>query len=201
MSDRIQEIHNKGFDMSTPRSIPVEGYSNTEYSRTKVGLKTLSDAIIDVGSFKKINPTMTKENIQRAIAQGNVNFMRDASEFYFSVSGIYARLCKHLANFYRYDWVVTPHRRNPKVKNEKIIDGFNQISYSLDEFGVKEFLGEAALKVFRRGCYYGYIIREGDTLQVQELLPKYCRSRYTVRGRPMVEMNMKFFDDTYPNAQ
>ena len=189
--------------MSTPRSMPIEGYvnPNIEYSRTKVGLKTLNDAIIDLGSFKKINPAMTKENIQRAIAQGNVNFMREASDFYFSVSGIYARLCKHLANFYRYDWIITPYRRHPKIKPEKVIEGFNQVSFTLDEFGVKEFLGEAALKVFRRGCYYGYIIREKDSFQVQELLPKYCRSRFTVRGRPMVEMNMKFFDDTYQNPE
>ena len=140
---------------------------------------------------------MTKENIQRAIACGDVEFMRDASEFYFKISGIYSRLCKHLANFYRYDWFITPFTPSNKVTPDKIIEGFDRSSQYLDAFGVKEYFGEVALKVMRQGCYYGYIIRDNDTAQVQELLPKYCRSRYSVKGRPAVEFNMKFFDDYY----
>lgn len=141
---------------------------------------------------------MTKENIQRAIATGNIKTMREASEFYFRISGIYSRLCKHLANLYRYDWTITPFAE--KVAPEKIIEGFNKSSYYLGEFGVKEFFGEVALKVVRRGCYYGYIIRSGDAVQVQELLPEYCRVRYSVKGRPGVEFNMKFFDDEFKDA-
>ena len=32
---------------------------------------------------------------------------------------------------------------------------------------------------------------------IQELPPNYCRSRFSVNGRPAVEFNMKFFDDTF----
>ena len=140
---------------------------------------------------------MTKEKIQHAIMYGDVDFMREASDFFFKISGIYARLCKHLSNFYRYDWFITPYTPGDKITPDKIIEGFNRISFVLDEFGVKEFFGEVALKVIRHGCYYGYIIRDGDSAQIQELLPKYCRSRYTVKGRPAVELNMKMFDDLY----
>ena len=140
---------------------------------------------------------MTKERIQQAIAKGDVEFMREASEFYFKISGIYSRLCKHLANFYRYDWFITPYTPSNKITPEKIIEGFDKNSSYLDAFGVKEYFGEVALKVMRQGCYYGYIIEDTDTAQVQELLPKYCRSRYNVKGRPAVEFNMKFFDDFY----
>ena len=91
--------------MRTSRSIPTK--ENTiptiDYSKMKVGIKQLDDAIINLGAYKKLNPNMTKENIQRAIARGDVEFMREASDFYFKISGIYARLCKHLSNFYRYD--------------------------------------------------------------------------------------------------
>lgn len=185
--------------MSTPRSIPVEGNTipNIDYSKIKVGVKQLNDAVINLGAYKKLNPNMTKENIQRAIARGDIEFMREASEFYFKISGIYARLCKHLANFYRYDWFITPFTPSDKVTNEKILEGFNKSSQYLDAFGVKEYYGDVALKVMRQGCYYGYVIRDNDTAQVQELLPKYCRSRYSVKGRPAIEFNMKFFDDLY----
>lgn len=190
--------------MSAPRSILEKENGNIipniDYSKIKIGIKSLDDAVVNLGSYRKINPNMTKENIQRAISTGNIQMMRDASEFYFKISGIYARLCKHLANFYRYDWFITPFAMSDKVTPEKIIDGFNKSSYYLGEFGVKQFLSEVALKVMRRGCYYGYIIREGDTAQVQELLPEYCRVRYNVRGRAAVEFNMKFFDDEYKNV-
>ena len=163
----------------------------------KVGIKHLDDAIINLGAYRKINPNMTKENIQRASARGDIEFMREASDFYFKISGIYSRLCKHLANLYRYDWFITPYTSSDKVSPDKIIDGFNKSNQYLDAFGVKEYYGEVALKVLRQGCYYGYVIHDADTAQVQELLPKYCRSRYSVKGRPAVEFNMKFFDDYY----
>jgi len=200
-NSRIEEIHSKGFDISTPKRIPTEGniIPEMDYSKIKVGIKHLDDAIINLGSYKKLNPRMTKENIQRAISTGDVDFMREASEFYFKVSGIYSRLCKHLANFYRYDWFITPFTPSDKVTPDKIIDGFNKSSQYIDTFGAKEYFGETALKVMRQGCYYGYIIRDTDTAQVQELPPKYCRSRYSVKGRPAVEFNMKFFNDLYKN--
>ena len=185
--------------MSTPRSVPQEGkiIPDIDYSRMKIGIKHLDDAIINLGAYKKINPNMTKDNIQRAIARGDVEFMREASDFYFKISGIYSRLCKHLANFYRYDWFITPFTPSNKVTPEKVIEGFDKSNQYLDAFGVKEYYGEVALKVLRQGCYYGYIISDSETAQVQELLPKYCRSRYNVKGRPAVEFNMKFFDDYY----
>jgi hypothetical protein len=199
LRERIEEIHKKGFDISTPRSVPVDGnvIPNADYARMKIGIKHLDDAIINLGSYKKLNANMTKENIQRAIAQGDVDFMREASDFYFKISGIYARLCKHLANFYRYDWFITPYVVSNKITPEKVIEGFDKSNQFLDAFGVKEYFGDVALKVLRQGCYYGYLVRNSEGIQVQELLPKYCRSKYNIQGRPVVEFNMKFFDDYY----
>ena len=65
MNSRTREIHNKGFDMRTSRSIPTK--ENTipkiDYSKMKVGIKQLDDAVINLGAYKKLNPNMTKENI------------------------------------------------------------------------------------------------------------------------------------------
>ena len=188
--------------MSTPRSTPVENgvIPEMNFGRMKVGIRSLDDAIISLGAYKKLNPKMTKENIQRAITMGDIEAMREASEFYFKISGIYSRLCKHLANFYRYDWTSTPFSFSDKIAPEKIIEGFNKSSYYLNEFGVKEYLGDIALKVMRRGCYYGYIIHGENTASVQELLPKYCRVRYSLQGKPAVEFNMRYFDDEYKDV-
>ena len=65
MSNRTDEIHAKGFDMSTPRSTPIEKnvIPETNFGKMKIGIRALDDAIINLGAYKKLNPKMTKENI------------------------------------------------------------------------------------------------------------------------------------------
>ena len=62
---RIEKIHEKGFNMSTPRSTPIEGnrIPDVDYSKMKIGIRALDDAVINLGSYRKLNPNMTKENI------------------------------------------------------------------------------------------------------------------------------------------
>jgi len=68
-----------------------------------------------------------------------------------------------------------------------------------EDFEVKKFCGEVALKVIRNGCYYGYLLPQGNKVVVQELPVKYCRSKFKVDNRPVVELNMKYFKDAYPD--
>jgi hypothetical protein len=194
--NRLEEIKKKGFSMNT-NDVPAEA-NLTDFSRIKVGLKSLDDAIIKLGELRKINPKLAdKETVQRAINSGDLETMREISNFFFKISGIYSRLCKHFANFYRYDWLATPYTPGNKMSKDKVTTLVDSALNYLDNFGAKQFFGETALKVIRNGCYYGYIIHDTEVAQVQELPPKYCRSRFSVRGKPAVEFNMKFFDDYY----
>jgi hypothetical protein len=101
---------------------------------------------------------------------------------------------------YRYDWYVTPFIEDEKMKPEKVVDGFNTALHIMDNYCVKKTLGEIALKVLRQGCYYGYKVDTGGGIVLQELPPKYCRSRFDWRGKPAVEFNMKYFDDNFRNT-
>ena len=85
-------------------------------------------------------------------------------------------------------------------EEERILDGFDKVLNHLDNFGVKKFCGDVALKVIRNGCFYGYIIHQKDRDVVQELPPKYCRSRFSVNGKPAVEFNLRFFDDMFKDT-
>jgi hypothetical protein len=66
-----------------------------------------------------------------------------------------------------------------------------------EDFEIKRFCGEVALKVIKNGSYYGYIVYQNNKLAVQELDPKYCRSRFKIDNRPVVEFHMRFFDDFF----
>jgi len=126
--------------------------------------------------------------------------MRDISNYFYKISGIYQRLCRYMAYMYRYDWLVTPYYSN-LIEPEKLLNGFNKVLTYLDKFEAKKFFGDVALKVIKNGCYYGYLIARNGTVVVQELAPKYCRSRFTVNGQPAVEFNMKYFNDMFINVE
>ena len=176
-------------------------YVPTDFSKIRVGVKTLSDAIIRLGDLRKLNPTLaSKEQVLRAIHYGNLDRMREISNYFYKISGIYQRLCRYMAYMYRYDWLVTPYY-NDSMKPEKILDSFNKVLTYLDKFEAKKFFGEVALKVIRNGCYYGYLIAKNDTVVVQELPPKYCRSRFVVNGQPAVEFNMRYFDVAFGDVE
>lgn len=177
-------------------------WTPTDFSKIKVGVQTLEDAVLKLGDLKKVDPRLAdKQVVLRAIKQNDLDTMRDVSNFFYRTSGIYNRLCRYLAYMYRYDWMVTPYINDEKIKTqENALSSFHKILNYLDNFEVKRFFGEVALKVIRNGCYYGYLIDEGDKVQVQELPVRYCRSRFSVNGRPAVEFNMKYFDDAFKDA-
>lgn len=176
----------------------IEPHNVVDFSKIKVGLKTLDDAVVNLNNYKKLNPRLgDKEEVLRAIDNGDYETMRDISNFFYKTSGIYARLCKYMAYLYRYDWFITPYVISDSIKEDKILDGFNKALNYIDNSEIKKFFGRVALKVIRNGCYYGYLVPQSNRIIVQELPPKYCRVRYNVLDRPAVEFNMKFFDDEY----
>lgn len=171
------------------------------FAKLRVGSKTLEDAILNIGSLKKTNSQMVdKANVIRALANNDANQLRDISSFFYRSSGIYNRLCRYLAYLYKYDWVITPYINNNKLQKEKIIEQFNKVLIFCDSLEIKRLSGEMALKTCVNGQYYGYIIDNGDKVAIQELPIKYCRSRFACNNIPVVEFNVKFFDDQFRDA-
>ena len=175
-------------------------YTSIDFAKIRVGVKSVSDAILRLGDYGRINPLLgKKDQVLNAIQRGDLEKMRDVSNYFYKVSGIYQRLCRYMAYMYRYDWLVTPYYDN--IESKKLLEGFNKVLSYLDKFEAKKFFGEVALKVIRNGCYYGYIIARNGTIVVQELPQKYCRSRFVVNGQPVVEFNMAYFDNMFTDAE
>lgn len=181
---------------------PINTYQEEiDFSKLRVGSKIIDDAVLDLGSIKKANRNLSdKDRILTAISNRDYDFLREVSNFFFEISGIYRRLVLYMAYLYRYDWMLIPYVNSDSLKEDKILDEFYKGLTILDDFNVKLFLGEVALKTIRNGSYYGYIIDNGAKMVVQELPVTYCRSRYNVNGKPLVEFNVKFFDDNFRDA-
>ena len=220
MINRMAAIKKKGFNMNLARDTD-DRYEPTDFSKIKVGLQTLDNAIVKYGSLKTINSRFaTKDNVLKAINDNDVEEMRAISEFFYKTSGIYARLCRYMAYLYKYDWFITPYlegcvglldtdsgiadsssdEKTLKSRTKAFTHFFNVLKF-FDEFQVKRFCGKIALKVIKQGCYYGYLIAQNNKVVLQQLPISYCRSRFEVDNRPAVEFNMKFFDDYYKDTQ
>ena len=76
---RQEEIRAKGFDMG-----------GTTYGKIKIGTKTLEDAVLNLGSIQKeTRNIINKGVIYRALADNDVEKLREISNYFYKTSGIY----------------------------------------------------------------------------------------------------------------
>lgn len=206
MINRKEEIRKKGFSMSDYNDTNSMSSMNRDFSKIKLNGQTLEDAILDLGVYKKVNARIAdKKNILNAINESNYIEMREISNFFYKTSGIYSRLCRYMAFLYKYDWLLTPYINDETSlqkngQEEKMLVTFSNALKFLDDFGIKKFFNEVALTVIKNGCYYGYLVDQGQKIVVQELPSKYCRSRFYVNNHPAIEFNMKYFDDMFKDT-
>ena len=173
-------------------------YNDNAYNRIKVGNQYLSDDVTRlIDAMSGTNRSFTKQKVQQALAQDNIQSLRQISNYFFKTSGIYKRLCLYMANLFRYDWFIVPQRFNNIVKDAVVIENWYKASRLLEAFNLKQTFGDISLKVVRDGVYYGYRMQTKDNINIQELPPAYCRSRYKVNGSYAVEFNIKYFDEQF----
>ena len=211
----MEQIKSKGFNIVTGSARDIDPNQKTGYqalngtsappidfNKIKVGAKVLEDAVLDLGNLKKINPELAdKDNVLRAINNYDLKLMREISLYFYRTSGIYSRLVRYMAFMYRYDSFLTPYVNGDNVKTEKVLDGFYKGLNILDNFKVKKTLGEIALQVVKQGCYYGYKVSTATGVVLQELPADYCRVRFKRGNKPVVEFNMKFFDENFRDME
>ena len=174
-----------------------------DYGKIKLGVKTLEDAVLNLGDLPKIDAQrISKGLILKALATKNLSLIRSISDAFYDISGIYERACNYLAFLYRYDWYIIPEiYEDQGNKVEKIVKEYVKILGYLDNSYIKKMCGDIALKVVKNGCYYGYIVPSDDEIILQELPINYCRTRGSIKGSPIVEFNMAFFDEKFPNME
>ena len=196
MRNRQEEIRSKGFDMINSR----RGYEGPiDYGKIKDGTKTLDDAVLNLGSMPKIRHDFgNKAFILQAISERNLPLIREISNYFYNTNGIYSKVCDYFAYLYRYDWYITPEIKDESEKSfEKALIDFNNILGYLDNSHVKKVCGDIASEVVKNGAYYGYISPSRDGLVLQQLPINYCRTRFNIGDMPVIEFDMRFFDENF----
>ena len=192
------------FKITSQSESPHTSRDFSDFNKIRIGKTTLSDDVFfDVEYFKdkysKYRP-LTRAEVMRALAAQDVKTLRVISQRYFNMNGIYMRLCRYMAYLYKYDWMITPIVYDDTIKPEKIIEGWYKASNLLDNCDLRKNFVEIALKVVKNGCYYGYKVEQKEAAYLQELPVDYCRSRYKLNGKYIVEFNIKYFDDKFSDS-
>jgi ubiquinone/menaquinone biosynthesis C-methylase UbiE len=148
-----------------PRNYNLEDES-VDYAKMRVGLKTMDDISVNLGSYKKINSHYgDKKFVLNAIYKHDYKTLREISNYFYESSGIYYKLCRYLAYLYRYDWYVTPYIVEGKSSN-KILNDFSKVLLYLDKSDVKRVCGNLALDIVKEAVSYGLIVDFGDKFGV-----------------------------------
>lgn len=192
-----QEEKKRDFSPQKLRSIGA-----TDYNKIRAGNRVIKNDVAITKDFLTDyrRKEVTKKDVYRALDRKDLKALRSYSETYYARSGIYSRLCRYMAFLFRYDWMINPIVDwNTRVKDSKIIEGWLRGCRFLENSELKKVCGDVALKVMRQGAYYGYRLDKADSTHLQELPIDYCRSRYTNNGWPVVEMNMTYFDEAFPD--
>lgn len=195
---RQEEIRQKGFRMADQRRSYYAGPVPLNNASIKIGKQTLQDAILDLGYLKKVNGKLgNKFLVLKALWEKDLDTLREISNYFYRTNGIYFRVVNSFATIFRYDWFVAPEVSDEKVKEDKILEDFNKILNFLDDSEVARNCAEIALEVLINGAYYGYLTDSPNSIALQQLPVKYCRSRFKVNGRPAVEFSMRYFDEEF----
>ena len=189
-------IHKMGFRLSGLDN------SSTEYVRAKIGSKSVNDVIVDLKYVEQKRRRLfeRREDVLKALLHNDIIALREISNQFYRVSGIYQKVVNYVANMYRYDWYLVAEPFTETVKEEKVITDFNKALRYLDNSQIKNMCGRMSLAVVKDGVYYGYAYEGTDGILVQELPWRWCRSRFEIQGAPAIEFNMKFFDTTFKNV-
>lgn len=178
----------------------------TDYSKIKVGVKALEDAKINLGAYTKSTVPRNYTNkglVIQAMANRDYETLREISNHFYRISGIYRRICDYVATMYRYDWYVfleTIGMDEKDLDESKAIKEFVKLLNFLDNSHIKKVCSDIALQVIKNGSFYGYCVCTPKRFYIQELPCKYCRTRYFIGESPTVEFNMRFFDDMFPDT-
>lgn len=177
----------------------VKEMSNYGYSMPSLSSRKIKNGLENMPRYSKFKKSSreTKEDIITSIERKDLFAMRTISNYFYSVSGVYSRGLHYLADMPTYSYLVTPNLNSFDVPLNKrgLQKDLDKALLFCEELNIQKTFSDISLKVLLDGAWYGFLRYNGQSYVFEELPINYCRSRYKVNGKPVVEFNVKYFDD------
>lgn len=114
------------------------------------GMEVAQDAVLELDKFKKSkyrNSYINEERITRALEEQDRDFLRELSNYFYGISGIYARFVKYLAGILTYDWYAYPYMLKDGYSVKNVRKDINIVLNYLDNVNIKTTFYDASLGV------------------------------------------------------
>lgn len=151
-----------------------------------------------INTYYKQNVGYTKEEVLDAIDSRNIKLLRDISIRAASISsGIYSRLMWYMALLPTYDCVVSPYLKTEgkMADHKEEIDVIVKKALNfVDKLNIYTTSAYLAYDCLVEGVSYKLKRETADSIVLQDLPTEYCRTRYKINGKDIVEFNVKFFN-------
>lgn len=186
--------HNLSFKINEGKNFPKNAIISSKY---------LSRERLNDFYYRRIG--YTKEDILDALEQCNIKILRAASERAASISsGIYSRLLWYMALLPTYDCIIDPFIKSNKSMvefKEEISITMKKVLIFTEKMKIRSLASDLAYDVLVHGVSYKLKRDTVETVTLQHLPINYCRTRYKIDGKDVVEFNVRFFDDIYDSKE
>lgn len=194
---KLLDYQREKFDTTIVKD--MASMSNYGYSMPNLKSRSLKNGLEGMTKYSRFKKSSkeTKQEIIEAIERKDLFAMRTISNYFYAVSGVYSRGIHYLADMHTYSYLVTPNLNSFDVPLDKraVQRDLDKALLFCEEMNIQKTFSDISLKVLIDGAWYGYLRYNGKSYVFEELPINYCRSRYKVDGKPVVEFNVKYFDD------
>ncbi len=140
----------------------------------------------------------TIQDIKEIIAEGDYDALYYLSMYFYRCSGIYKRLINYFSCLLTYDTIITPKFSGAAIAKGKVKNRFNAALQFVNDFNAKKNCKHMMQKIFSEGVYYGLLRVYPNSVTMQDLPFKYCRTRFKNKyGINLIEFNLQFFDTLF----
>lgn len=154
---------------------------NNIYSTVPLDYKAIARMVVkDLKRSKVYNnfvANYTREDVRRMLKNPHSyeRQLRQLSQFLYARSTHYMRLVEHFALMPTWSYIVVPTGVDTsKVKPKTMKTQFQRFADFIETFNLKHEFKKASLVAWRDDVFYGYEVRNGDSMQFMMLDPDYC---------------------------
>ena len=169
------------------------------YSMPTLATRKLRNGLEGMSKYSRLSKSSKeiKESITLSIEQKNLFSMRAISNYFYNLSGVYARGLHYLADMPTYSYMITPNINSfdESINKREIQKNLDRALVFCNTLDIQQTFSKISLQSLIDGAWYGYLRYNGKSFVFEELPINYCRSRYKIDGKHMVEFNVKYFDD------
>ena len=151
----------------------------------------LTRKVVSSGYLRK-----TSEEIEEILSHANEEELRNLSQSYWDLSGLYKRMLIYMANMLTYDLLIVPKAFSDKKPDKnKVLNNLTGACNFLDSLHLEKELSRIMTIMLQDGVYFGFFKDCGNNKYIfQDLNPAYCRTRYkSANDLPVLEFNLNYF--------